>query len=74
MSVMNKFSLLSSVNKCSISFKYKNKSQFIGFNGEKNKPKSILIKNNNLHIDILIDPDNMIGKSDKASISDIILF
>ena len=51
----------------------KNKNQFIGFNGEKNKPKSILIKNNNLHIDILIDPDNMIGKSDKASISDIIL-
>ncbi len=51
----------------------KDKKQFIGFNGEKNKPKSILIKNNNLHIDILIDPDHMIGKSDKASISDIIL-
>ena len=51
----------------------KNKNQFIGFNGEKDKPNSILIKNNNLHIDILIDPNNMIGKSDKASISDIIL-
>ena len=51
----------------------KDKKQFIGFNGEKNKPSSILIKNNNLHIDILIDPDHMIGKSDKASISDIIL-
>ncbi len=51
----------------------KNKNQFIGFNGEKDKPKSILIKNNNLHIDILIDPNNTIGKSDKASISDIIL-
>ena len=51
----------------------RNKNQFIGFNGEKDKPNSILIKNNNLHIDILIDPNNMIGKSDKASISDIIL-
>ena len=51
----------------------KDKKQFIGFNGEKNKPSSILIKNNNLHIDILIDPDHMIGKSDKASISNIIL-
>ena len=51
----------------------KDKNQFIGFNGEKNKPTSILIKNNNLHIDILIDPNHMIGKSDKASISNIIL-
>ncbi len=51
----------------------KDKKQFIGFNGEKNKPKSILIKNNNLHIDIFIDSDHKIGKSDKASISDIIV-
>ena len=51
----------------------KNKEQFIGFNGEKDKPSSILIKNNNLHLDILIDPNHMIGKSDKASISDIIV-
>ena len=51
----------------------KDKKQFIGFNGEKNKPNSILIKNNNLHIDILIDPNHKTGKSDKASISNIIL-
>ncbi len=51
----------------------KDKKQFIGFNGEKSQPTSILIKNNNLHIDILIDPNHMIGKSDKASISDIIV-
>ena len=51
----------------------KNKKQFIGFNGEKNKPTSILIKNNNLHLDILIDPTHMIGKSDKASIADVVV-
>ena len=51
----------------------KNKNQFIGFNGEKNKPSSILIRNNNLHIDIVINPDDKIGKSDKAFISDIIV-
>ena len=28
----------------------KNKNQFVGFNGEKDKPSSILLKNNNLHI------------------------
>ena len=39
--------------------KYKN--QFIGFNGEKDKPNSILIKNNNLHIEISIDSNHLIG-------------
>jgi len=51
----------------------KNKDQFIGYNGEKEKLSSILLKNNNLHIDILIDPNHFIGKIDKASISDFII-
>ena len=50
-----------------------NNHQFIGFNGEKNNPSSILIKNNNLHIDIIIDPETEVGKIDKASISEIIV-
>ena len=50
----------------------KNNNQFIGYNGNKDKPNSVLIKNNNLHIDILIDPSTNVGKIDKASISDII--
>ena len=51
----------------------KNKDQFIGYNGEKEKLTSILLKNNNLHIDIIIDPNHYIGKLDKASISDFIV-
>jgi len=51
----------------------KDKKQFIAFKGEKNKPTSILIKNNNLHIEVVIDPEHLIGKSDKASISDVIV-
>ena len=51
----------------------KDKNQFIGYNGDKDKPSSILIKNNNLHIEILIDPSHLIGKSDKASISDVVV-
>ncbi|MFL2852885.1 MAG: malate synthase G [Candidatus Pelagibacter sp.] len=54
-------------------FHLKNKKQFIGFSGEKNKPNSILIKNNNLHIDIIIDSNHIIGKTDKASIADVIV-
>ena len=54
-------------------FFLKNNNQFIGFNGNKQKPESILLKNNNLHIDIIIDSNTDVGKIDKASISDIII-
>ncbi len=51
----------------------KNHHQFIGYKGDKLKPNSILIKNNNLHIEIVFDPNSLVGKNDKASISDIIM-
>jgi len=51
----------------------KDKNQFIGFNGKKTDPTSILLKNNNLHIDIIIDPTSLIGKEDLANISDVII-
>ena len=51
----------------------KNDNQFIAFNGEKEKPRNILIKNNNLHIEISIDSNHTVGKPDKASISDIVV-
>ena len=54
-------------------FYLKNKNQFVGFNGNPENLSSILLKNNNLHIDILIDPKSTIGKKDKANISDIII-
>ena len=54
-------------------FKLINPDQFIGFNGDKKSPKNILLKNNNLHIEIVFNPNSEVGKNDKASISDIIL-
>ena len=51
----------------------KNKSQFVGFAKEKEKLSSVLIKSNNLHLDIIIDPNSMIGKDDKANISDVVI-
>ena len=65
----NKLILLSGEKKYSL----KDENQFIGFSGEINNPKSVLIKNNNLHIDIIIDPSHIIGKDDKASIADVIM-
>ena len=49
----------------------KDGSQFIGFTGESDNPSSILLKNNNLHIEIEIDPEDSIGKDDPANIKDV---
>mgnify|MGYP001209705096 CR=1 FL=1 len=51
----------------------KNKNQFVGFCGDENNPSSVLLKNNNLHIDIKVDPDSNIGKKDKAGIYDVFM-
>ena len=49
----------------------KDGSQFIGFTGDSDNPSSILLKNNNLHIEIEIDSEDSIGKDDPANIKDI---
>ncbi len=51
----------------------KSNDQFIGYNGSKDNPNSILIKNNNLHVDLLINPSTPVGEIDKASISDVVV-
>ena len=51
----------------------KNKEKFVGYNGAKENPNSVLLKNNYLHIEIKIDPEHVIGKNDKAHISDIVI-
>jgi len=63
--------LVLKINKEKINLK--NENQFIGFNGDMSSPTSILLKNNNLHFDIIIDPNSSIGKGDKANISDFIV-
>ena len=50
----------------------KNNDQFVGFNGSEEDPNSILLKNNNLHIDLIIDSKTEVGKIDIASISDVV--
>ena len=48
-------------------------AQFAGYTGEAGAPSSILLKVNNLHIDISINPEGVIGSSDKAGINDVIV-
>ena len=54
-------------------FYLKEKSKFIGFRGEKDKPTAIILKNNNLHLEIIINPKAFSAKGDSAGISDIII-
>ena len=62
------------VSKISINnINLKNKNQLVGFNGSKDSPVSLLLKNNNLHVDVVIDAESKIGSADKAHISDIII-
>ena len=46
---------------------------FIGFQGDAAAPSSVLLKHHGLHIDIRIDRSTVIGKSDGAGISDLVL-
>ena len=52
--------------------KLKNTSKFVGYKGDKENLTSVFLKNNNLHIEIQINANHPIGKSDKANISDIV--
>src|SRR5690625_1840052 len=51
----------------------KDEVKFIGFNGEASNLSSVLLKNNGLHIDIQIDRNDPIGKTDDAGIKDIVI-
>lgn len=47
--------------------------KFVGYVGAAESPTAILLKNNNLHVEIQIDANNPIGKDDPASIKDMLL-
>ncbi len=51
----------------------KDASKFIGHRGEADNPSAIILKNNNLHIEILKNPRAFSAQQDHAGISDIIL-
>ena len=48
-------------------------AKLVGYNGSAEEPTVILLKNNDLHIEILIDREHPIGKTDAAGVKDIVL-
>ena len=51
----------------------KDPSQFVGFTGNSPEPTGILLRQNNLHLEIQIDPEHPIGKSDTAGVKDVLM-
>jgi len=48
-------------------------NKFVGFNGTQQNPTTLLFCNNGLHIEIKIDANTAVAKTDPASVADIIL-
>ena len=48
-------------------------TQFAGFQGEAKAPKTLLLKHNNLHLELHIDREHVIGAIDLAGLKDIVM-
>ena len=51
----------------------KDSFKFVGYQGTAEEPKAILLKNNGLHVEMQIDRNHPIGKTDAAGVKDIYL-
>jgi len=47
--------------------------RFVGFQGDADKPTAVLLKHNGLHVEIQIDRDHLIGKTDPAGVKDVVV-
>ncbi len=48
-----------------------NTEQCVAYDGEKNSPTAVVLRNNGLHVIIEIDPESPIGRTDKAGVKDL---
>ena len=61
------------IKKDEIKYELVDKSKFIGYRGESINPNTIILENNNLKIEIIINPKAFSAVQDAAGISDIII-
>ncbi|MDR6423083.1 malate synthase [Paraburkholderia phenoliruptrix] len=51
----------------------KTTAQFIGYQGDASAPSAVLLKHNGLHVEIQIDANDPIGKTDAAQVKDVVV-
>lgn len=51
----------------------KDEAKFVGYQGDSATPSSVLLKNNGIHIDIIINKATPIGGSDAAGVADVVV-
>ncbi|QEA38476.1 malate synthase G [Pistricoccus aurantiacus] len=51
----------------------KSPGKLVGYRGEASKPSAILLSNHRLHLEIQIDPEHPIGKTDPAGVKDLLM-
>jgi malate synthase len=51
----------------------KDPAKFVGYRGAAGAPSSVLLRNNGLHLDVVIDRSSAIGAGDAAGVSDVIV-
>ena len=61
------------ISKDDYDYKLKDTNKFVGHRGDSNKPEAIILKNNNLHFEIIINPKAFSAAHDIAGISDVIV-
>ena len=48
-------------------------AQFVGYRGSNKNPDALLLKHHGLHLEVVIDHEHAIGKTDRAGVADVLI-
>ena len=48
-------------------------AQFVGYRGDSAQPSAILLRNNGIHLEVVVDRAHAIGKTDAAGVADVLM-